>query len=69
MSVEPIKKTTRSLEASTTSIVISNETGVTLVHHGKEKVPEQFDYVKPEKSVGEYSITTSFSNVMTIASP
>ena len=30
-----------------------NKPGVTMVHLGNEKVPDQFNYVEPEKSVGE----------------
>ena len=52
MSVTPIEtlKSTRCFDASSTSLVISKETGVTLVHPDGEKLPDQFEYVKLEKS-------------------
>ena len=55
MSVAPIEKSktsTGSLNASSTSLVISKDTGVTLVHPDGEKLPDQFEYVQPEKSAG-----------------
>ena len=54
MSVKPIEKlkSTRFLEASSTSLVVSKNTGLTLVHPDGEKLPDQFEYVKLEKSAG-----------------
>ncbi len=54
MSVEPIEKSTStgSLTSSSTSLVISRETGVTLVHPDGNQLPEQFEYVQPKKSTG-----------------
>ena len=54
MSVAPIEtlKSTRFFEASSTSLVISKETGVTLVHPDGEKLPDQYEYVKIKKSAG-----------------
>ena len=53
MSVEPIEKS-RCLNVSSTSLVISKESGVTLVHPDGKELPEHFKYVKPEKSAGIY---------------
>ena len=50
MSVAPIEKSKSSigsLNASSTSLVISKESGVTLVHPDGKELPESFDYVKP----------------------
>ena len=54
MSVTPIEtlKSTRCFDASSTSLVISKETGVTLVHPDGEKLPDQYEYVKIKKSTG-----------------
>ena len=49
MSVEPIEKS-RCLNVSSTSLVISKESGVTLVHPDGKELPESFEYMKPEKS-------------------
>ena len=57
MSVAPIEKSkssTGSLNTSSTSLVISKESGVTLVHPDGKELPENFEYVKPEKSAGMY---------------
>ena len=51
MSVAPIEN---SLNSSSTSIVISKESGVTLAHSDGKKLPESFEYVKPEKSACMY---------------
>ena len=66
MSVEPIEKlkSTRSLEAaSSTSLVISKNIGLTLVHPDGEKLPEEFEHVKPNKSAGN-CITSHISVMM-----
>ena len=47
MSVEPIEKL-----KSTSSTKIFKKTGVTLVHPDGEKLPEEFEHVKPNKSAG-----------------
>ena len=54
MSVAPIEtlKSKRWSDASSTSLVISKETGLTLVNPDGEKLPDQFEYVKPKKSTG-----------------
>ena len=55
MSVAPTEKpksSTGSLNTSSTSLVISKESGFVLVHPDGEKLPETFEYVKPEKSAG-----------------
>ena len=39
---------TRSLNASFTSLVISKESGVILVHPDGQKLPENFEYMKPK---------------------
>ena len=54
MSVAPIEtlKSTRCFDASSTSLVISKETGVTMVHPDGEKLPDQFEYVKLKKPTG-----------------
>ena len=54
MSVAPIEtlKSKRCFEASSTSLVISKETGLTLVHPDGEKLPDQFEYVKLKKPTG-----------------
>ena len=54
MSVKPIEKlkSTKFLEASSTSLVISKNIGLTLVHPDGEKLPEEFEHVKPNKSAG-----------------
>ena len=55
MSVAPIEKSKSSigsLNASSTSLVISKESGVTLVHPDGKELPESFDYVKPEELAG-----------------
>ena len=54
MSVAPIEtlKSTRCFDASSTILVISKETGVTLVHPDGEKLPDQYEYVKLKKSTG-----------------
>ena len=67
MSVAPIEKSktsTGSLNTSSTSLVISKDTGVTLVHPDGKKLPEEFEYVKPEKSAGiiNYSVFTRVPN-------
>ena len=67
MSVAPIEKSkasTGSLNTSSTSLVISKESGVTLVHTDGKKLPEEFEYVKPEKSAGiiNYSVFTRVPN-------
>ena len=57
MSVAPIEKSkssTGSLNTSSTSLVISKESGVTLVHPDGKELPESFEYVKPEKAAGMY---------------
>ena len=53
MSVAP-KPSTGSLNTSSTSLVISKESGVTLVHPDGKKLPEEFEYVEPQKSAGIY---------------
>ena len=53
MSVTPIGKSTSSmgsLNTSSTSLAISKESGVTLVHPDGKELPESFEYIKPEKS-------------------
>ena len=53
MSVVPIEKSkasTGSLNTSSTSLAISKESGVTLVHPDGKELPESFEYIKPEKS-------------------
>ena len=55
MSVAPIQKSkssTGSLNTSSTSLVISKESGVTLVHPDGKELPESFEYAKPEKLPG-----------------
>ena len=56
MSVEPIEKSrsTGCLKANSTSLVISKETGVTLVHPDGEKLPENCKYEKTKKLSGGY---------------
>ena len=69
MSVAPTeesKASTGSLNASSTSLVISKESGVVLVHPDGEKLPESFEYVEPKKGGGmyedyEYKTKTPFS--------
>ena len=39
---------TRSLNASFTSLVISKESGVILVHPDGQKLPDNFEYMKPK---------------------
>ena len=50
MSVKPIEKlkSTKFLEASSTSLVISKNIGLTLVHPDGEKLPKEFEQVKPK---------------------
>ena len=64
MSVKPIEKlkSTRFLEASSTSLVVSKNTGLTLVHSDGEKLPEEFEQVKPNKSAG--NCITSHISIM-----
>ena len=57
MSVAPTEKpksSTGSLNTSSTSLVISKESGVVLVHPDGEKLPETFEYVQPKKEEGMY---------------
>ena len=57
MSVAPIEKSkasTASLNTSSTSLVISKESGVVLVHPDDKKLPESFEYVEPKKGGGMY---------------
>ena len=57
MSVAPIEKSkssTASLNTSSTSLVISKESGVVLVHPDDKKLPESFEYVQPKKGAGMY---------------
>ena len=69
MSVAPTeesKASTGSLNASSTSLVISKESGVVLVHPDGKKLPESFEYVEPKKGGGmyedyEYKTKTPFS--------
>ena len=63
MSVKPIEKlkSTKILEAS--SLVVSKNTGLTLVHPDGEKLPEEFEQVKPNKSAGN-CITSHISVMM-----
>ena len=62
MSVKPIEqlKSTKFLEAS--SLVISKKIGLTLVHPDGEKLPEEFEQVKPNKSAG--NCITSHISIM-----
>ena len=59
MSVEPIEKLK---STSSTSLVIFKKTGVTLVHPDGEKLPEEFEQVKPNKSAG--NCITSHISIM-----
>ena len=57
MSVAPIEKSkasTASLNTSSTSLVISKESGVVLVHPDGKELPESFQYVEPKKGAGMY---------------
>ena len=57
MSVAPTEKpksSMGSLNTSSTSLVISKESGVVLVHPDGEKLPETFEYVQPKKEEGMY---------------
>ena len=57
MSVAPIEKSkslTGSLNTSSTSLVISKESGVVLVHPDGKELPESFQYVEPKKGAGMY---------------
>ena len=59
MSVAPIEKpksSMGSLNTSSTSLVISKESGVVLVHPDGEKLPETFEYVQPKKEEGMYVV-------------
>ena len=59
MSVTPIEKSkssTGSLNTSSTSLVISKESGVVLVHPDDKKLPESFEYVQPKKGAGMYYV-------------
>ena len=59
MSVAPIEKpksSIGSLNTSSTSLVISKESGVVLVHPDGEKLPETFEYVQPKKEEGMYVV-------------
>ena len=67
MSVTPIGKSTLSmgsLNTSSTSLVISKESGATLVHPGGKELPESFEYVKPEKSDTGMYITFRMSLIL-----
>ena len=59
MSVAPIEKSkasTTSLNTSSTSLVISKESGVVLVHPDDKKLPETFEYVEPKNGAGMYLV-------------
>ena len=63
MSVAPIQKSkssTGSLNTSSTSLVISKESGVTLVHPDGKELPESFEYAKPKKLPGRYLYIDGF---------
>ena len=59
MSVAPTEKpksSMGSLNTSSTSLVISKESGVVLVHPDGEKLPETFEYVQPQNGAGMYVV-------------